>query len=237
MDVGRQRHGARPGPPPRGRAAGPRRVGRPRRHRGTRPTSTTGGPDADSNSRVEAGQPASRADQGLPHVEGSPSDRLQQQHLGPPAGGLDQVQPGGQHPGVVDHHHVAGPQQAGQVGHGGVSRALRSSARPGPTSRRAALRGSTGSWAMAGGGGRSRRRPSGPRRCGAGSAERPGSDVSSDMAPWWQTPRPAGRRPVRGQRRLRAGCVLDRGEPEVGPGPGAAIRPRVVRCSRPCWRR
>jgi hypothetical protein len=46
--------------------------------------------------------------------------RLQQEHLGRPPGRFHQSQPGGQHPGLVDHEDIARLQIAGQVGNGGV---------------------------------------------------------------------------------------------------------------------
>ncbi len=45
---------------------------------------------------------------------------FEQEHLHGAAGVLAQVQPGGDHPGVVDHEQVAGVEQVGQVGHGAV---------------------------------------------------------------------------------------------------------------------
>ena len=212
----------------RGRPSGSASTGSARPRRPARPV------DPVSNSGVPGGQPPPRTDQRLP-LGGPPSPSaagLEQQHLGPPAGGLDQVQPGRQHPGVVDHQHVAGPQQPGQVGHGGVpgAAAVAGRARGRPAAGRA---------------------PGLDRRLGDGRfGEAVVVGVHRDAGP--------GARTVARRHRLRqisadmATMVAERrghgaatqsrvGSTGVRPrwaqARGAAIRPRVVRWSRPCWSR
>ncbi len=151
VDVGRQGHGPGPlhhrGVDAAGPGAGRPSSAPPRSHRPRPPAARP----PDSYSRVGSGsrRPGRTS---ASHADRRPSDRFEQQHLGAPPGGLDQVQPGGQHPGVVDHHHVAGPQQPRAGRPRWRARSAPSPCRPGPTSSRAALRGSTGSWAMGGSG-------------------------------------------------------------------------------------
>jgi hypothetical protein len=69
------------------------------------------------------GQPGAGADppagshQRLPLAGGV---ALEQQDLDFTPGGLAQLQPGGQHAGGVEHQHVAGADQVGQIGHRAV---------------------------------------------------------------------------------------------------------------------
>ena len=63
-------------------------------------------------------QLAAGPDQGFPH--GVVIVDPEQQNLGRSTGVPAGAQPGGQHTGVVDHQHVAGPQQRWQVADGSV---------------------------------------------------------------------------------------------------------------------
>ena len=110
-DVGRQRHGTVAGE--RGELVDA--VGRVE---DDRPDPVAALPHLDRQVRAgfEAGArrhlPA-RAYQGIPATGGG---ALQQEDLDRPARGLPQLQPGGQHPGGVDHDDVAGTDQPRQVG-------------------------------------------------------------------------------------------------------------------------
>ena len=100
VDVGRQGHGPGPLHHRRGRAAGPTCRPRPRPAPSGRPHLDHRWPPAGAGLVEErrGRQPPSRPDQGLP-LGGRAVDRLEQQHLGPPAAGLGQVEAGRPAPG------------------------------------------------------------------------------------------------------------------------------------------
>ena len=119
------------------------------------PTTTTGHRSARGRleQRGARGQATPGPHQRLPLVDPVGRSGSTSSTSARPPDGLGQGQAGGQDPGVVHHQHVAGTA-AGRAGRPrwparGPPPGARPTTSPGPTRSRAALRGSTGSWAMA----------------------------------------------------------------------------------------
>ena len=217
---------------PRRGGRGPRAGRRPPRAASSHATPTVAEVLADPHGQVR--RPATSAVPGgtlrlgrtrASQAGSSVVERLEQQHLDRAAGRLGEPQPGRQHPGRVDHDHVARARPGGQVGHVPV----RGAADPGPRrpaggprrgARPASGRSAAGQLVVEGGG------VHGPDQCPRPCRERaPGGAEGAQ-------PKQAGER-----RSSPDACAGRPARPRWARRPAVATRPRGVRMSRPCWMR